>query len=218
MKTLSIFALSLISVIHASETHTGKGLVSGEPTHNSIILQTRLTSSPDPIDGILSGSTGVGRFEISPSSDFKVSIFSEWLTATPENDYILKTKITSLKPSTTYHYRIIHGPIESQTKSSTTATFKTLPSSEEIKPVSFILTSCLNYAFFQHGDKSNPPANANDRALGYPALEQIVNLKPDFVIFNGDCVYYDHPWGYPRQNPRRTPSKMARTILHATFR
>ena len=61
-------------------------------------------------------------------------------------------------------------------------------------PVQFVLTSCHNHAFFQHGDKNSPPAKPEDRALGYPALEPIIRLNPDFVIINGDCVYYDHPW------------------------
>jgi alkaline phosphatase/alkaline phosphatase D len=37
-------------------------------------------------------------------------------------------------------------------------------------------------------------ANAEDRKLGYAALDPIRRLNPDFVILNGDCVYYDHPW------------------------
>ncbi len=192
-KSILLSALLTLSNAFAEDIHLTKGLLAGEPTESSIILQTRLTSSPIPADGDVPGIAGTGRFEISTTPDFKSSTFSEWLTASPENDFILKTKIDSLQPATTYHYRVIFGMNQESAKIGSTATFKTLPTADPSAPIQFVLTSCLNYAFFQYGDKSNPPAKPEDRALGYPALEPIAQLKPDFVILNGDCVYYDHP-------------------------
>jgi len=186
--------LAFSPVLTAAEIHLAQGLLAGEPTHSSVILQARLTSSAVPVDGDVPGSKGVGQFEISTSPDFKTTTRTDWLSATPENDFILKTQINSLQSSSTYHYRVLFGPDKETAKPSTTATFKTLPAAEQAAPIQFVLTSCLNYAFFQNGDKGNPPAKPEDRALGYPALEPIAQLKPDFVILNGDCVYYDHPW------------------------
>jgi alkaline phosphatase/alkaline phosphatase D len=186
--------LVLSPSLPAAEIHLAQGLLAGEATSTSVILQTRLTSSPGPIDGDVPGTPGIGRFEVSTSPDFPTSTFSGWIPATAANDFILKTHIASLQPSTTYHYRAHFGPVREQTKSSSTATFHTLPAADQSAPIQFVLTSCLNYAFFQHGDKNRPPAPAEDRTLGYPALDPIRKLAPDFVLLNGDCVYYDHPW------------------------
>jgi alkaline phosphatase D len=193
-KSILLSALLTLSNAFAQDIHLAQGLIPGEPTESSIILQTRLTSSPTPVDGDVPGVAGTGRFEISTTPDFKNSTFSEWLTASNETDFILKTKIDSLQPNTTYHCRVICGSNRESAKNEIGATFRTLPAPGQSSPIRFVLTSCLNYAFFQHGDKTNPPAKPEDRALGYPALEPIAQLKPDFVILNGDCVYYDHPW------------------------
>ncbi len=192
-KSILLSALLTLSNAFAQDIHLSQALLAGECSESTIILQTRLTSSPIPIDGDVPGVAGTGRFEISTTPDFKSSTFSEWVAATQETDFILKVKIDSLQPNTTYHYRLIYGSGKESTKPSTTASFKTLPPAGQSTPIQFILTSCLNYAFFQHGDKNSPPAKPEDRALGYPALEPIAQLKPDFVILNGDCVYYDRP-------------------------
>ena len=178
-----------------AETHLGQGLLSGEATATSVILQTRLTRTPGLLDGEVPGAPGVARFEISNSADFTNPRITPWLDAVPAHDFIIKTRIDALQPATTYHYRVIHGPDRERTRTSPAASFRTLPAADASAPVDFIMLSCLNHAFFQHGDKRNPPAAAGDRALGYPALESIGRLAPGFVIFNGDCVYYDHPWG-----------------------
>lgn len=193
-KSIILGTLLTLSNAFAENIHLAQGLLAGEPTQSSAILQTRLTSSPALLDGDVPGIMGTGRFEISTTPDFKSSTFSDWHTATPENDFIIKTKIDSLQPNTTYHYRAVFGSNKESAKPGTTATFKTLPTADQSASVSFVLTSCLNYAFFQNGHKGSPLAKAEDRALGYPALEPIAQLKPDFVILNGDCVYYDHPF------------------------
>lgn len=177
-----------------AETHLAQGLLSGEATATSVILQTRITRTPGLLDGEVPGAAGVARFEISDSPDFTNPRLTPWFDAALDQDFIIKTRIDALQPSTIYHYRVIHGPDRERTRTSTTASFRTLPGPDAPAPVDFIMLSCLNYAFFQHGDKSHPPAAAEDRALGYPALDHIQRLSPDFVIFNGDCVYYDHPW------------------------
>ncbi len=195
MKYFCLATLSLlcISVSHCAEIHLAQGLLSGEPTHDSVILQSRLTAVAQPIDRKIPGSRGVGRFEISAMANFSSSTFSEWLSATPENDFILKAKMAALNPSTIYYYRLIYGKDQSHTKPSSTASSKTLPAPSTIAPMHFIVTSCLNYSFFQESAKNQDSATSQDRILGYPALESIHHCKPDFVIFNGDCVYYDHP-------------------------
>lgn len=203
--SIPLAALLVFSpALSASEIHLAQGVLAGEVSDSSVILQARLTASAGLVEGDVPGAPGTGRFEISASPDFKDPVFSGWLSATDDNDFILKANISSLKPATTYHYRAIHGPDREQAEPSAAAVFKTLPAADQPQPVRFVLTSCLNYAFFQHGDKGKAPAEPEDRALGYPALEPIIQLAPDFVILNGDCVYYDHPW----QTRAKTQSEM----------
>lgn len=186
--------LALSRSLPAAEIHLAQGLLAGEVTSTSVILRTRLAASPGLVDGDVPGTQGIARFEISSSPAFQTPDFSGWIPATAANDFIVKARIGSLQPGTTYHYRAIHGSSREQTKASPAATFRTLPAAGQSAPIRFVLTSCLNHAFFQHGDKTHPPALLEDRKLGYPALEPIMRLAPDFVILNGDCVYYDHPW------------------------
>jgi alkaline phosphatase/alkaline phosphatase D len=178
----------------AAATHLGQGLLIGETTATTAILQTRLTATPGLLDGDVPGTAGVARFEIATTPDFANPRLTPWLDAAADSDFIVKTRIDGLAPATTHHVRVHHGADRDNTRPSPAATFRTLPAADDASPVDFIMLSCLNYAFFQHGDKNHPPAQAEDRALGYPALEAIHRLAPGFVILNGDCVYYDHPW------------------------
>lgn len=196
MKSYILIA-SLIAVCPlpaADETYLAQGVFAGEVTSTSVILQTRLAASPGLVDGDVPGTQGIARFEISRTPDFQTSDFSGWIPATSANDFILKARIGSLQPGTTYHYRAIHGSSRELAKPGPAASFQTLPAADQSAPIQFILTSCLNHAFFQHGDKTHAPASPEDRKLGYPAIDPIQRLTPDFVIINGDCVYYDHPW------------------------
>ena len=56
----------------------------------------------------------------------------------------------------TYHYRVMFGADSEHARASDAASFKTLPDAGQSAAVSVVLTSCLNYAFFQNGDKNHP--------------------------------------------------------------
>lgn len=54
----------------------------------------------------------------------------------------------------------------------------------------------MNYALFfkgPKGDGRNARTDPTDRRLGYPTMESIRQLQPDFFVGAGDNVYYDHP-------------------------
>lgn len=173
--------------------HLAQGLLAGEVSANSVILQTRLTAVPGLTAGDVAGAAGTGRFEIATTADFRDAKTTAWLTATATSDFILKTQVDGLRPGTTYHYRLAYGTDRARTRPSEPASFKTLPAASAAAPVNFILTSCLNYAFFHEGTKGKTAYKGADRMQGYPALEPILKLQPDFVIIDGDAVYYDHP-------------------------
>ena len=178
----------------AAEIHLAQGVLAGEVTATTALLQTRLTTVSSLTDGKIPGAEGGGRFEIAATPEFIAPRSTSWLNATPAADFILRARIDGLEPDTTYHYRIVFGTSPDTETPGPAASFKTLPDPQQSAAVDFVVTSCLNYAFFQSGTKGIAAAVEEDRRLGYPALTPILDLAPDFLILNGDCVYYDHPW------------------------
>lgn len=189
---MALLCASISFAQQAPIFHLAQGLLCGEVSQDSGILQARLTAVEAITDGKVRGQGGIGRFEISTDAEFKESRFTPWVNATESNDFLLRAAVENLEPAVLHFYRVHYGVDQSHTTTSAVATFKTLPAQLQATPVNFILTSCLNYAFFQNS-KDGSETSIADRKLGYPALEPIRGLKPDFLIINGDCVYYDHP-------------------------
>ncbi|MDO8539053.1 MAG: alkaline phosphatase D family protein [Opitutaceae bacterium] len=197
-----VFTLSLAtSAVGAAEIHLAQGMLVGEVTTTTAIFQTRLTASPRPVGGDVPGTSGVARFEIATNERFDNPQQTPWVNATAAGDFIVKARVDGLQSATLYHYRVAYGSDSKQTKRSSPGSFRTLPAATAAAPVNFVLTSCLNYGFYMEGPPSTaratPPGmtayKGADRDLGYPAIVPLIKLQPDFCIFDGDCVYYDHP-------------------------
>lgn len=172
----------------------GQGIMSGEVTSTSAILQSRLTASDTLVGGDIQGKLGVARFEIGENDTFENALSSDYLDALPENDFIVKKKIEGLKAGTKYFYRLRFGKDTNALFTSKTGTFKTLPGANSEAKVSFAVVTGMNYYFFHYGSYDSTKAyTGNDKALGYPALESIKNLNHDYFIGTGDNVYFDHP-------------------------
>ncbi len=204
-KALFLLALSCL-VAPVADSHAQgdsfpiellQGVIVGEVTQTSAILQSRLTSSQSRVDRRWSGmpgSPGVARFEISTSPDFRNRSETEWFMAIPENDYIVKTSLRGLTPGTRYHYRLVYGPDRTSLRVSPSGTFRTHSGSEAAYPVRFAIVTGMNYSRFHYlGGPFAPPYTGPDKELGYPALESIRKLQPDFFVGTGDNVYYDIP-------------------------
>jgi alkaline phosphatase D len=189
----SVLTLAPSLTAQSGPMHLAQGILAGEVTQSTAILQARLTSVPELTGGDVAGAAGTGRFEVARSESFRDARQTPWLIARPESDFILKTQIGELQPATEYFYRLTYGPDTARTRQSSVGRFKTLPPATAATPVNFVLTSCLNYSFFHEGTKGQPAYKGADRRLGYPALEPLLRLQPDFCIFDGDGVYYDHP-------------------------
>lgn len=195
----ALLALGLPSLA-AAELHLAQGVVVGEVTGSSAILQTRLTATPGrDATGDVPGAAGRVQFEVAATAAFapaSLVFTTPWLVAGSDADFIVKSRLDRLQPGTRYHVRARYASDAAATpRTSATGTFKTLPAAASAAPVSFVLTSCLNYGFFVNGPKNDGKGayTGTDRELGYPALVPIQELAPDFVILDGDCVYYDHP-------------------------
>ena len=184
------------SPAHA-EVYLGQGVMSGEPTASSVLLQTRLTKTRDlDEDQDIPGVSGEVRFEWSQNEDFSEAKQTKWRTASNENDFIVRCELTGLASGTRYFYRVEYGTDRKSTKYSQRASFSTLPGKISNKPVHFVMTSCMNYNKFMYGKQGSASgpitATEQDKRLGYPAFVAINRLQPNFLIGSGDIVYYDN--------------------------
>jgi alkaline phosphatase/alkaline phosphatase D len=172
-------------------THA-QGEIAGEVTASSVILQSRLTTGGNPHHGWpletdVPGAVGVARFELSTDPTFADPIATEWMEAVPEGDFIVKTKVTGLDAGTRYHYRLVFGRHEDEVESGPTRSFKTLDGADVASEASFVVVTGMNYAPF------HLLYEGEDRQLGYPTLETILGMHPDFFVATGDNLYYDGP-------------------------
>lgn len=196
---MSGFSVLFSAVLLATQpqVYHAQGEMAGEVTETSVILQSRLTSTPRLVDGDVPGIAGVARFEVSEQDDFRSSRLTDWLTAEPDYDYIVKTKVTGLKPATRYYYRLVFGPDQDAVQTGPTCSFKTLQGKNGTDAVSFVVVTGMNYMSFHYGKVKNGKRtgvgayHGDDKQLGYPALATMVKMEPDFFVGTGDNVYYD---------------------------
>lgn len=191
------FCVLLLAGIAKSEIYHAQGEMAGEVDMTSAILQSRLTSSQKLVEGDVPGSTGVGRFEYSDNERFKDSKQTAFLSAKANYDFILKAKISNLKPATKYFYRLKFGENENSLQTGPTCSFRTLQGKDGDEEVSFVVVTGMNYPSFHYGTPKKGVRSGDrayqgaDKDLGYPALASMTKLKPDFFIGTGDNVYYD---------------------------
>ena len=182
---------------HDATVFHALGEMAGEVEMDSVILQSRLTATAHLVNGDVPGAAGEARFEIADRENFEGSRFTGWLEAKPEQDYIVKVKLSGLKPGQRYFYRLIYGPDRAHTKTGQTCSFRTLQGKDNADEVSFVVVTGMNYMSFHYGKPRNGKRTGvgayqgDDKHLGYPALATIAEMKPDFFVGTGDNVYYD---------------------------
>ena len=208
-----VVGLLIPAPMPAADINLAQGMIAGEVTATSVILQTRLTAVPAPRDGAVPGATGVARFAVADNPGFRDAQLTDWLEAREAADFIVRKKITGLRPGTRYHYRAEFGATRVEARPGPAASLRTLPGPAASARVSFVASSCMNYVAFHLGrGGSGGGYQGPDKPLGYPALPHILGLAPDFWIGNGDNVYYDHI----KSAPARTPAQM-RAKWHEQF-
>ena len=68
----------------------GQGEMAGEATMTSVVLQSRLTVGNELVEGDLPGAAGTAHFELATTPEFEDSFESDWMRATPDNDFIVR--------------------------------------------------------------------------------------------------------------------------------
>lgn len=211
------FAFAVIFFVSCSENQhifIAQGIMSGEATENSIIVQSRLTAADTLVLGDVPGALGFGRFEVSEDSLFSSFKESPWLPSDSSTDFILKYKFEDLNPGAQYFFRLNYGPSQSNTTMSRIASFKTNYGSQISGESSFVVVTGMNYYHFHYGNYDSLKAYAGaDKQLGYPALKAILEQGPDYFIGTGDNVYFDHP----NENGYNNAIKKGRGAHPATY-
>jgi alkaline phosphatase D len=189
--------------VHSQSTSLGQGAMVGEVGTDTALLQTRLTAG-DTLNatGDLPGRQGEVRFAWGTDPDVLHAAAWQrtgWLQAESDHDYIVRHRLSGLRPGTEYFY-YVEFPVNGVMMVSPPKSFRTLPGPDSDRAVTFCMGSCMNYNSFTQG-KSNGggPITATewDRQQGYPAFAAMKHLQPDFFIGTGDIVYYDKPGDSP---------------------
>ena len=124
--------------------HLAQGVMAGDVTATSVLLQSRLTATSGKVDDDVPGAAGVARFELAGAPDFSNSRFTGWKNATAEGDYIVCWKVDALQPATRYWYRLHYGTDQNQTQAGPVATFQTLPGATGSQDVSFVVVTGMD--------------------------------------------------------------------------
>ncbi len=214
--------------INSAAIVAGQGIMVGEVTADSALVQIRLTETDQLKDGDVPGVEGIVQFTIARQDkaggqDDESKTLTA--TATADRDYIARVAVRDLQPGTEYVCVTQIGRDRDSLQSGPQATFRTLPGKDTEAEVRFVVVTGMNYAKF-HGDdridrerhvaQNNtelpPPYSGPDKHLGYPALETIAKLKPHFFVGTGDNVYYDTP-----TKPRAETLTQMRQKWHEQF-
>ena len=174
----------------------GQGVMVGEVTSSSAILQTRLTRSDTLENGDVPGKDGWIHFQWQLASENAPLQASPWIRASESTDHIVKYQLHHLEANERYRYWALstNDTSESASIKSIVGVFRTCPGAAIRASTSLVVVTGMNYYFFHYGRYDQSTAyQGRDKYLGFPALQSIKQKKPDYFIGTGDNVYFDHP-------------------------
>src|SRR4051794_16149260 len=135
------------------------GIISADPTPNSIALWTRLTGTE---------SSGSVLVEIARDDDFRKVVSSQKIRTNASVNHAVKAQVKGLKPHTQYFYRFATARNDSRV-----GTFRTALPADSNQPVRFAYFSCQDYT---HGFYNALDVMAREKDL-------------DFIVCLGDYIY-----------------------------
>ncbi|MGJ6980718.1 alkaline phosphatase D family protein [Aestuariimicrobium soli] len=144
------------------------GVASGDPTHDSVLLWTRLAPEPLAIDA---GLDQTARYhllwEVASDERFQRRIATGQLWTGPEVGHSAHVRVTGLQPGRHYWYRFRTGEHVSPV-----ARTRTAPAPGVESNLTFAFASCMNY-----------------RAGWFQTMADVVDQDPDLMMFLGDYIY-----------------------------
>lgn len=208
----------------AVSPRAGMGIMVGEVTDHSALVQVRLTATEKLVERDVPGAWGVVEFQLL-SADSKTPVQTQVVRALPQRDFIARAHFADLKAGNVYTCKTRIGLTEQELRQGPEAEFKTNPGDEGAEQVRFVVVTGMNYAKFhgddridreQHRIENNTelpaPYAGPDKPLGYPALATILRFHPNFFVGTGDNVYYDTP-----DSPRAETVPQMRQKWHEQF-
>jgi alkaline phosphatase D len=206
----------------------GMGLMVGEVTSMRALAQVRLTCSSGLVDRDVPGCPGVVEFVLESDRQERLR---QQVRVTAEHDHIARAAFIGLQAGTQYAVRTRIGVNSEQLRPGPSATFRTLPGAESAVRARFVVVTGMNYAKF-HGDaridrvqhliENNTdlpaPYAGPDKHLGYPALESIRQLGPEFFVGTGDNVYYDTPDAFRARTKSQMRQKWHEQFVQPRYR
>lgn len=145
------------------------GVASGDPTSNSIMLWTRVSTD--------SMSAHV-EWQVATDTAMTDIVISGSAMTDGESDFTVKVDVQGLQPYTTYYYEF-----RSQGKNSIRGRTKTAPSiDDEVNSLRFGVVSCSNFAFGYF--------HVYDKLVDRNDIDAVIHLG-DFIYEYGDGEYGD---------------------------
>jgi alkaline phosphatase D len=197
-------AVDLSHGMDESRIVAGQGIMVGEVTQQSAILQLRLTTTDQLIDGDVPGVAGVVQFTLTEFGGGTPMV--KEAAAMKIHDFIVRVVFQNLRSDTEYTCSTRLGRDREHLAPGPQAKFRTLGGAECIRPTRFVVVTGMNYDRYHNRIRANrqeTEANAGEQAailspspeqlVGYPALKTIQEFHPDFFVGTGDNVYYDTP-------------------------
>ena len=145
------------------------GVASGDPTHNSVILWTRLAN--DPLDGGGMGSRGIEvKWEVATDEQMSHVVRRGSVVALPDLAHSVRVRVLGLQPDRWYWYRF-----KAEGELSPVGRTRTFPApGANASPLRFAFVSCQH---FEQGF--------------YPAWANLAEEDIDCVVHLGDYIYED---------------------------
>ena len=132
----------------------GMGIMVGELTARSALVQVRLTKTDKPVDRDVPGAAGVVRFKlqrVDEDAEVEAKPLTQTVPARAKRDFIARASFTGLQPGARYRVATQIGDDAAALRPGPTAAFKTLPGAERAEAVRLAVVTGMNYAKF-HGD------------------------------------------------------------------
>ncbi|MEK9719646.1 MAG: alkaline phosphatase D family protein, partial [Quisquiliibacterium sp.] len=148
------------------------GVASGWPGPDSVVLWTRLATSPWLPDGGLQPQPAPLRWEVAEDEKFTRIVRSGLVQALPVRAHAVHVKVSGLLPARWYWYRFIANPGSQGVASPAGRTRTGAGPTQPMNSLTVVAASC------QHYERGH-----------FAALRHLADESPDLVVFLGDYIY-----------------------------